>query len=170
MTTKTERPQLELPGGANKLLLHSCCAPCSGEVMEAIQDQVSNTPYSSTIRIFIRRRNISFVRRRTFVLLRNTAYPLLTLTTTLITGLSELRGWNGSQSAVSAAQCASICVSNGPPSTPLKMGLVLSVVRWESQDGRTCSKSMIVGKELLRTIREWFTGTTTGANKVAPRA
>lgn len=30
------REQLELPNGANKLLLHSCCAPCSGEVMEAL--------------------------------------------------------------------------------------------------------------------------------------
>jgi len=32
-----ERPQLTLPGGHTKLLLHSCCAPCSGEVMEAIR-------------------------------------------------------------------------------------------------------------------------------------
>lgn len=31
-----ERETLELPNGANKLLLHSCCAPCSGEVMEAL--------------------------------------------------------------------------------------------------------------------------------------
>jgi epoxyqueuosine reductase len=31
-----ERPVLELPDGATKLLLHSCCAPCSGEVMEAL--------------------------------------------------------------------------------------------------------------------------------------
>lgn len=31
-----EREQLELPNGADKLLLHSCCAPCSGEVMEAL--------------------------------------------------------------------------------------------------------------------------------------
>ncbi|WGE80702.1 epoxyqueuosine reductase QueH [Actinobacillus equuli subsp. haemolyticus] len=30
------REKLTLPGGHNKLLLHSCCAPCSGEVMEAI--------------------------------------------------------------------------------------------------------------------------------------
>ncbi len=35
--TATIRPKLELPDGAEKLLLHSCCAPCSGEVMEAIQ-------------------------------------------------------------------------------------------------------------------------------------
>lgn len=31
-----DRPILELPNGADKLLLHSCCAPCSGEVMEAL--------------------------------------------------------------------------------------------------------------------------------------
>ncbi len=29
------REKLELPGGADKLLMHSCCAPCSGELMEA---------------------------------------------------------------------------------------------------------------------------------------
>lgn len=32
----TNREKLNLPNGANKLLLHSCCAPCSGEVMEAL--------------------------------------------------------------------------------------------------------------------------------------
>lgn len=31
-----ERPILEKPAGHDKVLLHSCCAPCSGEVMEAI--------------------------------------------------------------------------------------------------------------------------------------
>jgi epoxyqueuosine reductase len=31
-----ERVHLELPAGKSNLLLHSCCAPCSGEVMEAM--------------------------------------------------------------------------------------------------------------------------------------
>lgn len=33
-----ERPEIELeaPEGENKVLLHSCCAPCSGEVIEAM--------------------------------------------------------------------------------------------------------------------------------------
>lgn len=31
-----EREKLILPNEASKLLLHSCCAPCSGEVMEAL--------------------------------------------------------------------------------------------------------------------------------------
>ena len=35
--TTTDRMQLPLPGGHDKVLLHSCCAPCSGEVMEAMQ-------------------------------------------------------------------------------------------------------------------------------------
>lgn len=30
------RPVLSLPEGTSRLLLHSCCAPCSGEVMEAL--------------------------------------------------------------------------------------------------------------------------------------
>jgi predicted adenine nucleotide alpha hydrolase (AANH) superfamily ATPase len=30
------REKLVLPNGEKKLLLHSCCAPCSGEVMEAL--------------------------------------------------------------------------------------------------------------------------------------
>jgi predicted adenine nucleotide alpha hydrolase (AANH) superfamily ATPase len=32
-----ERPVLDAPGGHRKVLLHSCCAPCSGEVMEAMR-------------------------------------------------------------------------------------------------------------------------------------
>ncbi|NQD37711.1 epoxyqueuosine reductase QueH [Permianibacter sp. IMCC34836] len=32
-----QRPQLDTPNGSKKLLLHSCCAPCAGEVMEAVQ-------------------------------------------------------------------------------------------------------------------------------------
>jgi predicted adenine nucleotide alpha hydrolase (AANH) superfamily ATPase len=31
-----QRKPIPLPNGRNKVLLHSCCAPCSGEVMEAM--------------------------------------------------------------------------------------------------------------------------------------
>jgi len=34
---QTRRPQLNAPNGATKLLLHSCCAPCAGEIMETLQ-------------------------------------------------------------------------------------------------------------------------------------
>ncbi len=33
---KTDRPELIPPNGEKKVLLHSCCAPCSGEVIEAM--------------------------------------------------------------------------------------------------------------------------------------
>ncbi|AYA40801.1 epoxyqueuosine reductase QueH [Xenorhabdus nematophila] len=36
MSLNYERKPLPLPNGHNKVLLHSCCAPCSGEVMEAM--------------------------------------------------------------------------------------------------------------------------------------
>ena len=36
MTTDLARPILTPPDGHKKVLLHSCCAPCSGEVMEAM--------------------------------------------------------------------------------------------------------------------------------------
>ena len=31
-----ERPVLEAPNGAEKILMHSCCAPCAAEVMDAL--------------------------------------------------------------------------------------------------------------------------------------
>lgn len=31
-----QRPQLQAPNGEKRVLLHSCCAPCSGELMEAM--------------------------------------------------------------------------------------------------------------------------------------
>lgn len=40
----TERTCLQLPEGKSKLLLHSCCAPCGGEIMEALV--VSNIDYA----------------------------------------------------------------------------------------------------------------------------
>ncbi|HLF67088.1 MAG TPA: epoxyqueuosine reductase QueH [Gammaproteobacteria bacterium] len=44
MNTLENRPILTLPDGADKLLLHSCCAPCAGEIMEALL--ASNIEYS----------------------------------------------------------------------------------------------------------------------------
>ncbi|NDE94936.1 MAG: hypothetical protein EB063_01375, partial [Proteobacteria bacterium] len=31
-----ERPKLQMPKEGTDLLLHSCCAPCAGEIMEAL--------------------------------------------------------------------------------------------------------------------------------------
>lgn len=36
-TPNEDRLRLPVPDGYDRVLLHSCCAPCSGEVMEAMQ-------------------------------------------------------------------------------------------------------------------------------------
>ena len=41
-----ERPQLKTPNGESSLLLHSCCAPCAGEIMEAVAaSEIKTTVY-----------------------------------------------------------------------------------------------------------------------------
>ena len=46
MQYDTTREKLVLPNNSKKLLLHSCCAPCSGEVMDAIyQSGIDFTVY-----------------------------------------------------------------------------------------------------------------------------
>ena len=40
------RPELELPNNQQELLLHSCCAPCSGEIIEALaSSNIKTTVY-----------------------------------------------------------------------------------------------------------------------------
>src|SRR3990167_1670484 len=36
------RPTLELPSGTKQLLLHSCCAPCAGDIMETLLESKIN--------------------------------------------------------------------------------------------------------------------------------
>ena len=41
-----DRPKLKTPNGEKKLLLHSCCAPCAGEIMEALAaSEIDTTIY-----------------------------------------------------------------------------------------------------------------------------
>ena len=45
-TEKYNRPKLETPNGESSLLLHSCCAPCAGEIMEAVAaSEIKTTVY-----------------------------------------------------------------------------------------------------------------------------
>ena len=38
-----ERPKLTMPNNGKKLLMHSCCAPCAGDIMEAVAASGSDT-------------------------------------------------------------------------------------------------------------------------------
>ena len=43
---KYNSPKLETPNGESSLLLHSCCAPCAGEIMEAVAaSEIKTTVY-----------------------------------------------------------------------------------------------------------------------------
>ena len=43
---KYNRPKLQTPNGESSLLLHSCCAPCAGEIMEAVAaSEIKTTVY-----------------------------------------------------------------------------------------------------------------------------
>ena len=43
---KYNRPKLDTPNGESSLLLHSCCAPCAGEIMEAVAaSEIKTTVY-----------------------------------------------------------------------------------------------------------------------------
>ena len=43
---KYNRPKLETPNGESSLLLHSCCAPCAGEIMQAVAaSEIKTTVY-----------------------------------------------------------------------------------------------------------------------------
>jgi hypothetical protein len=115
------RPTLSLPGGHNKLLLHSCCAPCSGEVMEAML--ASGVDYT----IFFYNPNIHPEREYELRKDENIRFaekhgvPSSMPTTTPTTGSPAHAAWKTSPNAASAAPCASTCASSARRSTRTSM-------------------------------------------------
>ena len=74
IVTDIDRPILVPPGGHKKVLLHSCCAPCSGEVMEpCLPDGIDYTIYFTTP-ISIRTR-IYVAQRRKYALCGQIRHP-----------------------------------------------------------------------------------------------
>ncbi|MDR6433548.1 hypothetical protein J2782_003294 [Brucella pseudogrignonensis] len=105
---KIQRTELIPPGGEKKVLLHSCCAPCSSEVMEAMLASGINyaiffyNPNIHPEREYLLRKdeNIRFAEKTAF----HSLMPIMTKTI----GSPVQRGWNGSRNAVSAVLCALI--------------------------------------------------------------
>lgn len=119
-----QRQKLELPSGHNKLLLHSCCAPCSGEVMESLIESNINfsiffyNPNIHPVKEYLIRKeeNIRFA--------ENIIFPLLMQIMTPIIGLPVLKVWKMNLNAVSAVPCVLICASSVPLYMLMKMDLV----------------------------------------------
>ena len=61
----SERPKLIAPYSAAKILLHFCCAPCEGEVLETLYLESNNRAFS--IQIFIRKRNTKSASKKIFL-------------------------------------------------------------------------------------------------------
>lgn len=121
MSNKLERQKLTLPAGHDKLLLHSCCAPCSGEVMETLIESGIDFSIFFIIPIFTLSRNMKSVRKKIFALQKNIIFLLLTVITIQTIGLHVPKAWKMSQRKVFAVPCVLICALNALPFMQLKM-------------------------------------------------
>lgn len=92
MSNKLERQKLTLPAGHDKLLLHSCCAPCSGEVMETLIESGIDFSIFFIIPIFTLSRNMKSVRKKIFALQKNIIFLLLTVITIQTIGFARAKG------------------------------------------------------------------------------
>ncbi len=115
MTSTDNRKPLPLPGGQSKVLLHSCCAPCSGEVMEAmVASGIDFTIFFYNPNIHPRKEyelrkdeNIRFA-EKFGILFVDADYDR----DNCLTGSNAHAGWRTSRSGASAAPCASTCASS----------------------------------------------------------
>ncbi len=82
------RPGLTLPAGRERVLLHSCCAPCSGEVMEAMLASGIRYDIFFTTPTFILSKSTKSANKKTSASLRSTAWVSLMPITMLIIGLN----------------------------------------------------------------------------------
>ena len=104
------RPKLQMPFGRKKLLLHSCCAPCAGEIMEAVAASDIDTSIFFIIQIYILKRNMKLGRMRIFALLKSLVLISLMLITIKIIGLIESKVLRMNQNEERDALFVLICV------------------------------------------------------------
>ena len=63
--------RFEVPDANNKVLMHSCCAPCSGPLMEKMVESSINLTIFFIIPIFIPKKNMKFAKMKVYALLKN---------------------------------------------------------------------------------------------------
>lgn len=140
LTTDIQRPKLTPPNGENKVLLHSCCAPCSGEVMEAmLASGIDYTIYFYNPNIHPKK-NMKSVRMKIRHLRKNSIFLLLMLIMIWTTGLNALKGWSLNRNAAFAALCVLICALNAQHCMHMKMVFRLLPAHWVFPAGKICSK------------------------------
>lgn len=118
--------KLELPKEAtdNRVLMHSCCAPCAGDLMERMKESGIDVTIFFITRIFIQKRNMKFVKKRIFASLKNWEFRSLTPIMMCKIGSSALKVWNGRQNVASAAPNVLTCALKELRCMPMKMALI----------------------------------------------
>ncbi|STB48471.1 Uncharacterized BCR, COG1636 [Citrobacter koseri] len=165
-----KRPQLTLPNGADKLLLHSCCAPCSGEVMEAIQ--ASGIDYT----IFFYNPNIHpqkeyLIRKEENIrFAEKHGVPFVDADYDTDNWFERAKGmeWEPER----GVRCT-MCFDMRFERTALyaaEHGFSVISSSLGISAGRICSRLTTADNALLRIIREWHTGITTGVSRAGHRA
>jgi hypothetical protein len=162
-----EREKLVLPEGGKKLLLHSCCAPCSGEVMEAIiASDIDFTIFFHNPNIHPKKEyelrkeeNIRFAEKHNI--------PFVDADYDVDDWFARAKGWNGNLREESDAPCVLICALNVPHYMPTKMDLISFPARWEFPDGKIWNKSTIPVYRQPAIMKELPTGRITGEKKAA---
>lgn len=73
---KKKKFELEVPGGADKVLLHTCCAPCSSAIIECLLNHGIRPTIIIVIRISTRWRNTISVKTSVPAMLSRWAWIL----------------------------------------------------------------------------------------------
>ena len=119
--TPIDRPILTPPNGHKKVLLHSCCAPCSGEVMEAmIASGIEFTIYFYNPNIHPKK-NTKFAKTKTSLLPKSMVYHSLMLIMTWTTGLPVPKAWSKTLSEADDVPCVLTCDLSALLYTPTSM-------------------------------------------------
>ena len=116
---------LEAPDGERRVLMHSCCAPCSGELMERmLENNIELTIFFYNPNIHPRKEyelrkqeNIRFAEKLNI--------PFIDSDYDSPRWFEKARAWKMSQSAAFAAACVLICALLKPLNTQKKMALKL---------------------------------------------
>jgi hypothetical protein len=162
-----ERKPLPLPGGHDKVLLHSCCAPCSGEVMEAMQ--ASGIDYT----IFFYNPNIHPLKEYELRKSENVRFAEKH-GIAFIDADYDRDNWfaraKGLEMEPERGVRCTMCFDMRFERTALyahENGFRSSPARSASRAGRTCSRSTRAACARPRSIPDSATGNTTGARAAA---
>ncbi len=164
-----KREKLVLPNEGKKLLLHSCCAPCSGEVMEAlIASDIDFTIYFYNPNIHPRKEyEIRKEENKRFAEKHN--IPFIDADYDVDHWFELAKGMEFEpERGIRCTMCFEHARLKKPPNTRRPMALMSSPAPWVFRAGKIWNKSTTVACEQHPAIQDWNTGPSTGAKKEVP--